>query len=580
MLSHFVFRSLASQPLSAGKITIMNLLRSLFVTLLSLPLLNMAYGSDSPLVECQKFQWTLDDMAQFKKSQFPADFYHPYAGKKIRAVRVETGHVFDANNPKENNWLYRNLDSLHVNTKPKVIEHQLLFRAGDLLDEDKILESSRILRTRGYLASAYIMPEQVCGDEIDLVVLTRDTWSTEPDTSLSRDGGENKSGFGISESNLFGQGNELAIGYEKIGDRTAVNYEFTSPHIFNSRYYTHIAYADKSDGKDEILDFSKPFYSLQTLYGYGFSGKTITEAEIIRYGGLERSRFIHSEEHYEIFAGKALSITPGATTRLLGGYAHEEDEYRAIATTRTALPTAEANRYPWIGVRRIENQFGAFKNLQQIQRVEDVALGSDLYVRLGYAAEAFNNERDATLLQASYSDVLTNGENHLLQWKSLLEAKDYEGQAERFSLSQHLTYNHFISDHSRWYAEAKVDYGARLLPHDEFTLGGISGLRGYPIDFQRGQRRFLLVTEYRYFSDVHLFNLLRIGGVAFAETGKVWDSQLQQGQETLSDVGFGLRISSSKARIGSVVHIDLAMPTAARSGIDSYQWVVTTQQAF
>lgn len=530
--------------------------------------------------DCKYFDWSVDDLAKFKQSQFPNDFYQPFAGKTIRRVRIETGPVFDRNNPKENNWLYRSLDALHINTKPQVISSQLLFREGEALDANKVLESGRILRSRGYLASAYILPEALCADGVDLVVMTRDVWSTEPDTSLSRNGGENKSGFGVSESNLLGYGNELAIGYEKVGERSAINYDLTSPHIFNSRYYAHLGYADKTDGKDKIVELAKPFYSLQTPNAYGLTSKAITEAEILRYGGLKRSAFLHSQERYEIFAGRALAITDAATTRLLGGIAMDEDEYTATAATRTPLPADEVDRYPWLALRKIENHFGAFKNLQQIQRVEDVLLGSDMYLRLGYAAESFRNDRDGLLLQAYYSDVLASGDNHLMQFKSSVALKDYAGSAERFALSQHLTYNHFLNDHSRWYVDAQWDFGKRLLPQDEFTLGGAGGLRGYPLEFQRGQERYLLTTEYRYFSDWHLLNLLRVGGVLFAETGKAWNSQLQTGQETLSDVGFGLRISSSKARVGSVVHIDIAMPTAAREGIDSYQLVISTLQTF
>ncbi|MEY4589637.1 MAG: hypothetical protein RL497_1713, partial [Pseudomonadota bacterium] len=330
---------------------------------------NTALSSDAPIVECQTFQWSLDDMAKFKQNQFPADFYRPFVGKKIRTLRIETGQVFDKNNPKENNWLYRSLDALHINTRPNVIAQQLLFREGELLDENKVRESARILRTRGYLASAFIMPETLCGQEIDLVVITRDTWSTEPDTSISRSGGESKSGFGFSEGNLLGYGNELAIGYEKVGERTAINYDFSSPHIFNSHYYAHLAYADKSDGIDKIVELSKPFYSLQTRYGYGFSSENITEAEIVRFGGLQRTSYIHSRERHEIYAGKAVSITPKSTTRLLAGYSMDEDEYSATFATKTPLPNYEINRYPWLAVRKIENHFGAFKNLQQIQRV-------------------------------------------------------------------------------------------------------------------------------------------------------------------------------------------------------------------
>ena len=163
-----------------------------------------------------------------------------------------------------------------------------------------MLESGRILRSRGYLASAYILPEALCADGVDLVVMTRDVWSTEPDTSLSRNGGENKSGFGVSESNLLGYGNELAIGYEKVGERSAINYDLTSPHIFNSRYYAHLGYADKTDGKDKIVELAKPFYSPANAQCLRLNQQSHYRGGNFALRRLKRSAFLYSQERYEI----------------------------------------------------------------------------------------------------------------------------------------------------------------------------------------------------------------------------------------------------------------------------------------
>jgi hypothetical protein len=48
----------------------------------------------------------------------------------------------------------------------------------------------------------------------------------------------------------------------------------------------------------------------------------------------------------------------------------------------------------------------------------------------------------------------------------------------------------------------------------------------------------------------------------------------------LSNVGVGLRFSSSKVRIGNVIHIDIATPTTARDGVDKYQLTIGAQQRF
>ena len=41
-------------------------------------------------------------------------------------------------------------------------------------------------------------------------------------------------------------------------------------------------------------------------------------------------------------------------------------------------------------------------------------------------------------------------------------------------------------------------------------LGGNNGLRGYPADYNKGNRRLLFSMEKRYFTDIHLFNLVRV----------------------------------------------------------------------
>jgi outer membrane translocation and assembly module TamA len=86
--------------------------------------------------------------------------------------------------------------------------------------------------------------------------------------------------------------------------------------------------------------------------------------------------------------------------------------------------------------------------------------------------------------------------------------------------------------------------------------------------------------ERRYYSDWHLFNLVRVGAVGFIEAGKAWDGPIQGDNKVLADVGFGLRFSSSKARVGSVVHVDIATPLVEKDGIDEYQLLIEAKRQF
>ena len=48
---------------------------------------------------------------------------------------------------------------------------------------------------------------------VDVEVVTQDTWTLKPEVSFGRQGGQNRSSFGIEERNLFGTGAQLGLGY-------------------------------------------------------------------------------------------------------------------------------------------------------------------------------------------------------------------------------------------------------------------------------------------------------------------------------------------------------------------------------
>ena len=52
--------------------------------------------------------------------------------------------------------------------------------------------------------------------------------------------------------------------------------------------------------------------------------------------------------------------------------------------------------------------------------------------------------------------------------------------------------------------------------NDTLLLGGDNGLRGYPLRYQSGTRRALFTVEERFYTDIYLWRLFRIGGAAFS----------------------------------------------------------------
>jgi outer membrane protein assembly factor BamA len=525
--------------------------------------------------------WEEGDVARDKNTRLDTSAFTEHEGKRIRRIVYNTIDVFDEANPEENNRLYRFLNRLHFNTKPHVIKSQILFAEGDRIDRKIIQESARILRTRKYLTTAHIVVDAVCGDEIDVLVVTQDAWSLEPQVSFSRQADDSESGFALSDDNILGTGNSVAIGYEQTADRNAIQYSFSNPHFLNKPVAVKLSFAETSDGDNSSLYVARPFYSINTPWATGIQLDDISEVSVIRSGGKVVNEYRHQRVEQEVFFGLATEITEDFSRRWYIGLTKEEDSFFEIPETEMGIPQYRKAVYPWIGYQYLNNQFGVYKNVNQIQRAEDIALGINMDFRIGYGGTALDNADEMVRYKAKISNVIDMND-HIVEFSAQADGRQHTNSAKEDSsvIGGEVAYHYFLNDKNRWYFRMRYDVGQDLLQHEQLTTGDITGLRGYPTDYQRGNKRYLATVERRFFSDYHVFNLMRIGTVMFFDAGKSWGASDSGETPLLANVGFGLRLSSSKVRVGNVIHVDLAVPLVAKEGVDEYQLLLGAQQRF
>lgn len=507
--------------------------------------------------------------------------YRDYEGRIIARFRYDTVGVFDTEDPSEDNFLYRFLNRLHINTRPSVLASQLLLAEGDLVNARLLAESERNLRARPYLGDARIRVDEDCGERVALVVHTRDVWTTDPTIALSRRGGETRSGFGFSEGNIAGTGNRFAIDYRDDPQRTSIGYSFHSPHLFNRQIETRISFSDNSDGQDSLFLVQRPFVSLDTKWSAGFFNEDVTQIEEIRYLGDLENTYGHALEYREAFVGWAPVASEEYTHRVSVGMSQEQHRFNEREETAGPVPDQYNLAYPWLQYHYIENRFAVYRNVDQLQRTEDVAIGADFQLRVGHGGSYFGNDYDVWRYQADYSDLIGIGEDHLLRYSLNLDGRYHKGpeQSSEHLWGGELSYHYLDGTQHRWYVAMRYDQGSNLAQHRELTAGGDYGLRGYPLDYQRGRQRYLLTLERRYVSDLHLFNLFRLGALAFVDVGRAWNNHYGSTNH-LANVGVGLRMSSSKARVGHVLHLDLAYPLADRQRVDNYQLHMQASHSF
>ena len=511
---------------------------------------------------------------------------HPIAaaqGERIANIVVINLPIFNTLDPAEDRWLYRGANSIHVDTSKEVIRDQLLMAPGDRIDESVVAESERILRHAKYLFDAAIVPYARCNDGIDLLVVTRDVWTLYPDLSFGRSGGSSKSSVGITDNNIFGTGNRGSLSFKSNADRDSITLAFKNDNLAGKHLELRTDYSDTSDGSAHKFSLSRPFYSLQTRWSAGFSTERSDLEEELSFHGQDDFRYQHLAARDEVFLGFSQGLVDGYTKRWTLGMTDTSETYKAIDEPGLQLPADRELLYPWIEWNWVEDRFVTMENLYQIHRTEDLSLGVEWRVRAGYAPGSWRDQESQWIVNAQVMDTLSDGKHHIFQASAHLVGAwlQEDDRGDNVLLSNYVEYHYLDNIYRRWYAKIQWDYGRHLTADRWLKLGGEGSLRGYPEDYYAGDQRYLFIIERRYFSDIHWFNLVRLGGAMFADIGKTTlaqDSDLDS--PWLADLGVGLRLSSSKSSSGLIVHIDLAVPVVDRDSVDKYQWSITTKDTF
>ncbi len=506
------------------------------------------------------------------------------SGAVIGQVTVVVGDVFDTRIDGEDGWLYRSANKLHIETRPKIIEDQLLFKPGEPYRHRLVLETERILRSNNYLYEAAIVPVAYDGHTVDLEVRTRDVWTLNPGVSFTRKGGENSVGVQLQEDNLLGTGQKIDVDWTSDVDRDSLGVTYFNPHFLESFTRLTTTYVDSDDGNEVLLGIDRPFYALDVRRA---GGVFLADGERIesRYElGEVTGEFEHRDEYYEVHGGWSRGLQGRAVRRWTAGVTYERDEFAPSPDEVLGgpLPGDRELLYPWIGIEWVEDNFQERTNQDQILRTEDVLVGLRAYARLGYASEFAGSDRDALITSA----YLQNGAD-LRSGQSVFGSLSASGRIEDGSLQNGIVGAEGrlywpTSQYSKFYAAFSGAVTENLDEETQLLLGGDNGLRGYPLRYQAGTARALLTLEQRYYTNWYPFRLFHVGAAAFFDMGRTWGTDVtgQESDGLLKDVGIGLRLGSSRSSFGNVIHIDLAFPLDGGDDIDSVQLLVQTKASF
>lgn len=506
------------------------------------------------------------------------------AGAVIGEIHIRPQNIFDLEDPRENNRLFRFANLLHVTTRETPIRRALLFKKGDWLSVRRIDETERLLLANRYLYSAEIRPVAYENGVVDLEVVTRDTWSLKPEVSIGREGGVTSGSFGIEEENLLGTGISLSVTRVREVDHSGTKFHVSDKHALGAWTGVDYAFSDLDTGENHSFSVSQPFYALDVRSAAGFSvGHSKSIASVYRAGSVV-AEYQQTVDSLEAFGGWSTGLVEGWTNRFSAGISHQANDY-GLDPTRTApqaLPEDVTLTGPFLRYELIQDDVRKLQNFDLIERPEFFSLGLQTSLQVGRAMEGLDSTRDAWLYNFSVSDGTHRKEEHILLASASVSGRRDE-LAHRQQINGSVRYYRRQARDALFFASLSGAVSKSPDISDVLQLGGDGGLRGYPLRYQTGDQRVLLTLEQRVYTDWYPFRLFRIGGAMFYDVGRAWGGVFGQGDANpgwLSDFGIGLRILSTRSAFGNVIHADLAFPVQTGPGIESVQFLFKTRTSF
>lgn len=508
---------------------------------------------------------------------------------KIKKVNIRIHPIFDESKPEENNFLFRLANRLHIGTDVDVIKNDLLFKEGSEYNTDTLYESERILRTRRYLNRAKVSVDNQDDEGVDVNIDVNEVWTLVPTLGFSRSGGNNDYSFGFKDSNFLGYGKSFNITYNKSDERSGELFEYIDPNTGWHQTRMGLAYENNSDGSRQFFSFERPYFSLTTPSAGGVEYEEYDREESYYDLGDEVDTYRHFSKNTEIFYGSKLSLSNEDNVhRLNVGYLEQDDTFFSIPSAPNSVPLPQNRLFKitWAEHQYIQNNFSRFENIQQINQVEDINFGVQSKLRLGYVYSSIEEYDESLYMRGQLSDGIMLNENNILLLKTAFSGF-YKDEIYNSVISARLDYHWSNIKHGQFYIGIKGGRGVRLFADQFLVMGGGFGLRGYPDNYQSGDKRYLINFEQRFYGQREWLSLFYMGAAIFYDEGRAWgNSASPQSQDgRLRDVGFGLRFSgtrngSREEGARNVLHVDFAHPLDGDDELSDVEISVRVRKSF
>src|SRR5215831_56759 len=460
----------------------------------------------------------------------------------VTSVQVQREDIFDRSDSAS--WIARGANLLHVVTKPKIVDRELLIREGQPYDSVSAAETARNLRKLGIFRAVSVDSVRDSSGVVERVT-TRDSWTTQPYVSFKSTGDQITWGVGIAEKNLLGYQTKISLRYTKDPDRSTTNVEVNVPRVLWNRVGFTGVTNQLSDGRTARITITSPFLSLSSPWSLTFDGRSNDE-DILRFfegEAVASDTARHTMTKGNLNGAWAVRASPLGFVRFGGSLQLRHEDY-----AKKDMPVETPSFFGEfeISADLLRTHFLVAREFRSLGPEEDVDLSPTLHAGVWFAPKAWGYDRGGigpNVTAHAGWEIPYGFTTFDARGSGLFTGKglDSGSVATQVTMALRLLPRHSVI--------ANVSGGMQKngYPGEEFDLGFSFGPRAYPIHAFTGDRAFFTMAEYRWVAwpDVLNLGLLTLGVAGFADYGGAWYDGSPR--RTGKDFGVGLRFGGLRS---------------------------------
>jgi hypothetical protein len=479
----------------------------------------------------------------------------------IRAVHLRIGEVFDPVPPGVLSPFYRLANRLHVRSRERTVRAHLVIEPGQRFSERRLQQQERVLRSLDFLQPESVSVS-IANDSADVWIRTRDVWTTQPEMNLERGGGRQFGTFGIAERNLFGLGKALAINYSEDPTGISRRIAFDDPAVLDTRVRFRWSAADGTSGASDLFSLWQPFLTEDDVRTWGIRWDRSGSVARLFEGGEEKAAFDRDVNDFEMWYGMG-ARDDGIVRRLTFSYRVLDREFGPSIPAAGSPPEfsgpATSDRFRRLAVetRLWHPHFLERHGVDQPDRIEDVDIGPSVAVMAGVSPRSFGSSADEGFLQAR-ADFGTTTRFGVGTVRSVLATR-LRRRALEMVRSADVRWAKQTGDRHTLVFAAYGAAGSNVPRDFQIVLGGLNGLRAYPVHALAGREVIRLNAEQRTIVARDVASLFSVGVAGFWDAARAWGPGAE-GTVWFHDVGAGLRFAPPASTFGNVLRVDVAWP--------------------